>query len=222
MNSTPKLLLIEDNHDSAEMISMYLQGDGFMVDSAENAISGISKLKYMDYDLVVLDINLPDYNGFDVCTKIRKESSVPIIVVSGNRDVESKLLAFRLGADDFMTKPIDLRELSARVMIILKRRGVIEFISNKEKSLFSLDKESGKVYFSGRALPLTAIESMIFKVLYKNIKKTVQRASLLEAIGADSDTRTIDYHIKNLRRKLAGIDEVLIKTEYGSGYRLEI
>ncbi len=222
MNGAPRLLLIEDNHDSAEMITMYLQGDGFVVDSAENAISGISKLKYADYDLVVLDINLPDYNGFDVCTKIRKESSVPIIVVSGNKDVESKLLAFRLGADDFMTKPIDLRESSARVMIVLRRRGVIEFVSNRDKTLFSIDEESGKVYFSGRVLPLTAIESMIFKVLYKNVNRTVQRASLLEALGIDSDTRTIDYHIKNIRRKLAGIGEVLIKTEYGSGYRLDI
>lgn len=216
-----KILLIEDDGDTAEFMSSYLVNKGFVVDTSESAIIGSSMAKSNKYDLVVLDINLPDYNGFEVCAKIRSHSSIPIIFVSAQSDFDSHMQAFHLGADDFLTKPINLDILSLHIWAILRRTYTIP---DEDISMQTLlyDKKTKKILYKSKPLNLTSIEHQILACLLSMRGTTVSRDELAEILSSSSENRSIDYHIKNIRKKLgdSGKNPVLLKTEYGVGYKL--
>lgn len=224
VGKNPKILMIEDDLDAAEMLSLYLSEECFETEVIDNALTGVSKIKNYPYDILLLDINLPDYSGFDVCTKIRSFSSIPIIVISAETDMEVKLKAFKLGADDFILKPFDARELVARIWSLLKRTSaiMIEEESVTKTSEFRIDKVSNQVFVSEQRIELTFLEFEILSELIENRNCTVTREQLVEKISSKSSSRSLDYHIKNIRKKIGDCSKTpkYLKTEYGIGYKL--
>lgn len=217
-----RILLIEDDPESIEFSTIYLEKIGFSVTASESALTALTLLYHYRFDLVILDINLPDFNGFEVCSKIRNESAIPIIFVSAWTDEESHIRAFKLGADDYLTKPVNLELLSLHIWAILRRTSAIPKIENLTASFIN-DTKHRRIFHKGETLALTAIEYQLLALLIENQGKTLNRDTLIKALSSDADMRSLDYHIKNLRKKLGdtGKNPAKIKTDYGIGYRLE-
>ncbi len=215
-----KILLIEDDELASEMVYSYLQECGFEVTAVFTATESVSYVKNNSYDLLILDLNLPDFDGYEVLKSIRKFTSIPVIVSSGYEDTKSKLLAFKYGATDYMVKPFDLEELEARIWIQLGRYSEIELEEQKEQHTFEI--VDGTVYFQGEPLTLTTIEYEILSLLIKNSNNVIQRETLLDSLSSLSSPRSLDNHIKNIRKKIGdnGNKAKYLKTEYGVGYIL--
>ncbi|MEO1938266.1 MAG: response regulator transcription factor [Sulfurimonas sp.] len=214
-----KILLIEDDELACELIYNFLTECGFEVTPLFTATDGISYIRNNPVDIVILDLNLPDFDGFEVLKHIRQYSTVPIIIASAYSDTQSKLFAFKFGANDYMVKPIDLEELEARIWVQLNKNNNI---LNTKKELFS--RKGDTIYFEGKALHLTAIEFEIFSILLDNANQTVHRDTLVEQLSSISSHRSLDNHIKNIRKKIgdSGNKAKYLKTEYGIGYSLKI
>ncbi len=214
-----KILLIEDDELACELIYNFLTECSFEVTPLFTATDGISYIRNNPVDIVILDLNLPDFDGFEVLKHIRQHSTVPIIITSAYSDTQSKLFAFKFGANDYMVKPIDLKELEARIWVQLNKNNNIQ---NTHKELFS--RKGDTIYFEGKALYLTAIEFEIFSILLDNANQTVHRDTLVEQLSSISSHRSLDNHIKNIRKKIgdSGNKAKYLKTEYGIGYSLTI
>ena len=215
-----KILLIEDDELASELIYNFLIDCDFEVTPVFTATDGIAHLRNNPIDIVLLDINLPDFNGFEVLKNIRLHSTVPIIVTSAYSETKSKLFAFKYGADDYMVKPIDLEELEARIWIQLSKNTQIK--KEEKKELLSLQGDT--FYFQNEVLDLTSIEFTILKILFENTNHIVSREHLMETLSSISSNRALDNHIKNIRKKIGdnGSKPKYIKTEYGVGYSLKI
>lgn len=214
-----KLVLIEDNEDSALFIQQFFQEGDYEIDVFTTVTDSISNILFNKYDLIILDLNLPDYHGFEVLQFINKQQiHIPVIVASAYSDKNIKLRAFKLGASDYMVKPIDLDELEARIWIHIGRNTQLNFSPNIE--IFKID--SNLIYFNGEQLHLTQIEKDILQTLIKNKNNTISREDLANSLSKQSSQRTLDYHIKNIRKKIAQLDpnKDYIFTEYGIGYKL--
>lgn len=215
------ILLIEDDDSSAFLIKEFLVECDFEVTIASSVTSGISNIKFEKYSLILLDINLPDFNGFEVLKFLNKNKiNIPVIVISAYSDKNSKLQAFKLGANDYMVKPIDPEELEARIWVQLKNNS--NFISNDtNEALFQI--EDNVILFDEKPLKLTKTEFEILTFLINNKNQTIKREKLLDFLSSiiQSD-RSLDYHIKNIRIKLGdnGTNPKYLQTEYGIGYRL--
>jgi DNA-binding response OmpR family regulator len=215
-----KILLVEDDELAASLIDEYLRGCGFDVECVTSAIDGVSYLKCKDYDLLILDINLPDFDGFELLKSIKNQVSLPIIVTSAHSDTESKLLAFKYGASDYMTKPLDLEELEARIWVQLSKTSEIKL--QKEKNIFEI--KNSIIFFQDKLLDLTTIEFEILSILIENKNQTISREDLLGSLSSISSNRSLDNHIKNIRKKIGdnGSKATYLKTEYGVGYSLRV
>jgi DNA-binding response OmpR family regulator len=213
-----KVLLIEDNEDASEIISIFLSDNGFSVDTVFTATDGVAYLKNNTYDIVILDINLPDFDGFEVLKSLKNKISLPIIVTSAFADTKSKVLSFKYGASDYMVKPIDLEELEARIWVQLSKSSEIK--TQEEKKPFEI--QNSTIFFKQKPLNLTSIEYDILTILIKNANNTISRDELTNALSSVSSNRSLDNHIKNIRKKIGdnGNQAKYIKTEYGIGYRL--
>ncbi|WP_151899325.1 MULTISPECIES: response regulator transcription factor [Sulfurimonas] len=213
-----KILLVEDDELSSELIFEYLSDCGFFVEAVFTATDGVAKVKNEPFDLVLLDINLPDFDGFEVLKSLKNHSSVPIIVTSAYSDTQKKLLAFRYGASDYMTKPLDLEELEARIWLQLGKNSAIK--TEDEKKIFEI--KNNHVYFQQKQLDLTTIEFELLSLLIKNKNSVMQREKLVNALSSISSHRSLDNHIKNIRKKIGdtGTKAQYLKTEYGVGYKL--
>ena len=220
------VLVVEDDEEIASLLEKYLVRAGYRTTKASTGRTALAHVQRLQPDLILLDIGLPDIDGFDLLTKVRGNSTVPVIFVSAMDDSTDKLLGLKLGADDYVTKPFNPQEVVARVGAVLKRtRGVTdsEVIRHDEIEV-QLDShialastEKGRVQ-----LPLTATEFRLLVCLLRSPFKTFERASLLDACLPESDAldRTIDTHIANLRRKLAECGQGgYITTVRGIGYR---
>ena len=215
-----KILLVEDDELASEVIYRYLVESGFIVEPIFTATDCISHIKNKNYDLLILDINLPDFTGYEVLKSIKNHISIPTIITSAYNDTKSKLLAFKYGASDYMVKPLDLEELEARIWLQL---GKVSQISEKyEKDIFEI-KES-TIFFKQNLLNLTSIEFSILSALIKNKNKVLTREELYESLSSLSSKRSLDNHIKNIRKKIGddGNKAVYLKTEYGVGYILRV
>ena len=213
-----KILLVEDDETASELIYYFLEDCGFEVKPVFTASDSVSYLRNEHFDIVLLDINLPDFSGFEVLKSLRGHTSVPVIVTSAYGDTVSKLTAFKFGATDYMVKPVDMEELEARIWVHLQRHCKIE--TPERKRLFEVTGDT--VLFRGRSLELTAIERTIFKMLWERKNQVVSREKLLEHADLQSN-RALDNHIKNIRKKLVKADgsAEMIKTVYGVGYSLK-
>ena len=219
-----KVLVVDDDVKTVELVRLYLDRDGYQVLTAYNGVEAL-RLAHENYpDLIVLDLMLPDIDGLEVCRTLRRESDVPIIMLTARTTDQDKLTGLDLGADDYITKPFSPKELVARVRAVLRRlpgeRGPEEIKSGE----LSMNFTTHEAWFAGRPLNLTSIEFKLLGVLAKEPGRVFSRANLIaEALGYDFEgfDRTIDVHILNLRRKLEPDPShpKYIKTIYGIGYK---
>lgn len=214
------LLLIEDDETSAKFLLDYLISTGFNVDVVFTATDGLSYIQQNRYDLLLLDLSLPDYNGFEILTSLKNRLSLPIIVISSYSDTHTKVQAFKFGASDYMVKPLDLEELEARIWSLLGRNSSIK-ISNEIKDFTISGK---KIFYKTQVINLTKTEFDILELLIKNENKIAPRDLFQNSLSSISSLRSLDFHIKNIRKKIETIDPAFdnLKTEYGVGYKLLI
>jgi Response regulators consisting of a CheY-like receiver domain and a winged-helix DNA-binding domain len=220
------VLVVEDDEDIASLVERYLARAGYRTTKASTGQSALMQIQRLQPDLIVLDIGLPDMDGFDLLTKVRASSTVPVIFLSAMGDSSDKLLGLKLGADDYVTKPFNPQEVVARVGAILKRTKGITAAEVIRHDQIEVQLDSHIAFSSsenGRVeLPLTATEFRLLVCLLRSPYKTFERASLLDACLPESDAldRTVDTHIANLRRKLAENGQAgYITTVRGIGYR---
>jgi two-component system alkaline phosphatase synthesis response regulator PhoP len=219
-----KVLVVDDDVKTVELVKLYLERDGYQVLTAYDGIEALRSARKSRPDLIVLDLMLPDIDGFEVCRILRHESDVPIIMLTAKSTDQDKLTGLGLGADDYVTKPFSPKELAARVRAVLRRipgERVPEEIRSGELSMNFIKHEA---WFAGRPLDLTSVEFKLLGVLASEPGRVFSRTSLIEeALGYDFEgfDRTIDVHVLNLRRKLE-LDPShprYIKTVYGVGYK---
>ncbi len=215
-----RILIVEDDELASELITNHLTDADFDVTAVFTATDGMSHVKQGNYDILLLDLNLPDFNGFEVLKGIKDTVPIPTIVLSAYSDTKSKILAFRYGANDYMVKPIDMEELEARIWVQLSRHSTIKVQEAEEKSLFVI--EDFNIYFKDKLLDLTSIEFKILSLLIRHRNQTLERKELLGLLSDLSSDRSLDNHIKNIRKKLGdtGKKNMYLRTEYGVGYKL--
>ena len=223
-----KILLIDDDSDVCDIVKIYLENEGYEVKVASDGNEGISFFKMYDPDLILLDIMLPKKDGWQVCREIREQSSKPIIMITAKSEVFDKVLGLELGADDFIVKPFNVKEVSARVKAVLRRYNahssqndddVIKF----ENIEISLQKYELKL--AGKSVDVPPKELELLYFLASNADHVFTRDQLLDKVwGFDylGDSRTVDVHVKRLREKLEGAsDKWELRTVWGVGYKFE-
>lgn len=216
-----KVAYVEDDLSTARFIIMFLEGENFEVTHFSNSTDALSHLNISPFDILILDLNLPDLNGFEICTKIKNKINIPIIVTSAYSEIDYKLRAFKLGVDDYVVKPFDLRELEARIWNALRKKPLKEN-REKENSIFEIKEKEHIILFNNEILSLTSIEYKILSILIENKNSLITRSQLAQALSNKSKERSLDYHIKNIRIKINdnSSNPKYLKTEYGEGYRL--
>ncbi|MBO5280851.1 MAG: response regulator transcription factor [Clostridia bacterium] len=224
-----KILLIDDDPNICDLIKIYLENEGYDVKVASDGVEGLTYFKMYEPDLVLLDIMLPKKDGWQVCREIREQSSKPIIMVTAKNEVFDKVLGLELGADDFVTKPFNIKELSARVKAVLRRCNTRSTQSDDDVVKFhnieiSLQKYELKLCGKSVDVPPKELELLYF--LASNSNHVFTRDQLLDKVwGFDylGDSRTVDVHVKRLREKLEGVsNKWTLKTVWGVGYKFEI
>ena len=224
-----KILLIDDDSDVCDIVKIYLENEGYEVKVASDGNEGISFFKMYDPDLILLDIMLPKKDGWQVCREIREQSSKPIIMITAKSEVFDKVLGLELGADDFIVKPFNVKEVSARVKAVLRRYNahssqndddVIKF----ENIEISLQKYELKL--AGKSVDVPPKELELLYFLASNADHVFTRDQLLDKVwGFDylGDSRTVDVHVKRLREKLDGVsDKWMLQTVWGVGYKFKL
>lgn len=221
MQKKIKVLIIEDDDDAAKQMAIFLEDVGFEVDASETAVDALYKISSETFDILLLDLNLPDFSGFDVIKQVNNQSSIPIIIVSANSELESKIQAFKFGVDDYLCKPFALEELEVRMWAILKRCSRIKFNAYVKNDL-SHDVSNKVILYNQQALSLTAIEYKILSFLIENKNRVIYRNILAIHLSSLSSSQSLNYHIQNIRKKLGDDPRKprYILTEYGVGYRL--
>ncbi|MBR2019480.1 MAG: response regulator transcription factor [Clostridia bacterium] len=224
-----KILVVDDDSNISELLKMYFENEGYDVKLASDGVEGLSYFKIFEPDLVLLDIMLPKKDGWQVCREIREMSSKPIIMVTAKGEVFDKVLGLELGADDFVVKPFDMKELSARVKAVLRRyqshtRQSDDEVIKFENIEISLQKYELKLRGKSVDIPPKELELLYF--LASNYNRVFTRDQLLDKVwGFDylGDSRTVDVHVKRLREKLEGVsDKWILKTVWGVGYKFEL
>ena len=215
------ILVIEDDSSIQELIVEFLSSQGYNVDFASDGLEGISKFKQGTCDLIILDIMMPNLDGYSVCKMIRKNSTVPIIFLSALNEEENQVKGFELECDDYITKPFSYKLLLKRVEAVLRRAKIEQKESYIEFEKIKLNLKTYSVEIDDESVDLTLKEFKILKSLIQNYPQVVTREKLLDSIwGYDyfGDTRIVDAHIKNIRKK---IKLPYIKTVKGIGYTLK-
>lgn len=219
------ILLVDDEHNITDLARLYLERDGFTVQSADHGVKALEMVRLLKPALVVLDLMLPGMDGFEICKKLRAENNqVPIILLTARDEDVDKILGLELGADDYLTKPFNPRELVARIKAILRRVDRLADQPGDSITLADLVIDVGKreVRVGGALIPLRRHEFELLKVLAEHKGLVLSREQLLnQAWGYDfaGQTRTVDVHVAQLRGKLAG-SRVRIETVTGIGYKL--
>ena len=230
------ILLVEDDALIADTLIFALEREAFAVQWKSKGTDAINHFDEHGADLILLDIGLPDMNGFDVLRAIRERSQVPVIFTTARDEEIDKVLGLELGADDYVTKPLSPRELVARVKANLKRVVPLQAAEsapteNSQSSVFSIDLRQMHITLHNSVLSLTAAEFKLLQYFIDSPRQVFSREQLINAVWDNSyvvDTRTIDTHIKSLRAKLrevdtdTSIDADYIKTHRGLGYSLDI
>jgi DNA-binding response OmpR family regulator len=219
-----KILIIDDEVHIIELAKLYLQRDGFQVESATRGQDGLAMFAMVNPDLIILDIMLPDIDGFEVCRQIRTKSKVPILILSARREDVDKVVGLELGADDYLAKPFNPQELVARVKAIL-RRAQAEVTPPQIIDIYGIhiDVLKREVIINNEVLKLRTKEFDLLYMFAQNPDIVLGRERLLNQVwGYDyyGETRTVDVHVSHLREKLKG-SPADIETYRGTGYKLE-
>jgi len=220
MGNRMNILLIEDDLDMQELLKDYLKNYNFFVFAYDNPIQALQELlENNNYDLVVLDLMLPRIDGFEVCKRIRAISNIPIIISSARGNLGDKVAAFEYGADDYLAKPYEPKELIIRINAILRRTS--KQISKKRIGEFEIDEDKMEISQEDHVLSLTKIEYEIFLFLLDNPNKVLSRESITQHLGNEHTDRAIDMHISNIRNKIFDDPKApnYIKSVWGIGYK---
>jgi len=219
-----KILVIDDDEKLNKLLIDYLSGFSLDVTAADHPETGLRLLKRSEFDLVILDIMLPDMDGFEVCREIRKESSVPVIMLTARGDVTDRIVGLELGADDYLPKPFEPRELVARIQSVLRRGG-----DNQQGTIITagnlkVDMERQQVTMGDELLDLTTMEFEVLSFFISRKGKVLTRDSLMEHLRGmewDAFDRSIDVLVSRLRQKLGDDPKQphYIRTVWGAGYK---
>lgn len=217
-----KILIIDDEPKIVEICSDYLHAAGFDITTSGDGLQGLALARSERPDLIVLDLMLPGIDGLDLCRSLRKESNVPIIMLTARIDETDKLIGLELGADDYMTKPFSPRELVVRVRTVLRRADGGSPLALIRVGELTLDRTRYQVDLPDRTVVLTATEFELLATMMSQPGRIFSRAQLLQAVhdaAFESYERAIDSHIRNLRRKLEPGEYII--TVHGVGYKFE-
>ncbi len=220
-----RLALIEDDADLAFTMRLNLEREGYAVTAFNNGHEGLVGVQQGGFDFLILDLNLPDLDGFTICRELRRTpstSKLPILMLTARTSEQDRIMGLELGADDYLVKPFSVRELLARVAAILRRaRGTEGEASVYDDGRLRIDGRTLRVYVDGEEVKLAKKELELLWMLVRNRPAVVSRDRILSEVwqvADDVETRTVDAHIRNLRKKI-GKDR--IKTVIGYGYRFE-
>jgi two-component system alkaline phosphatase synthesis response regulator PhoP len=219
------ILIVDDEPKIVRLAKDYLERSGFRTHPAGDGITALAAARQEKPDLVVLDLNLPGMDGLDVCRALRRESSVPVIMLTARAEETDRLIGLELGADDYIVKPFSPRELVARVRAVLRRtQGEVQTTGVVRVGELEIDLNGNRVTLRGESLRVTRIEFNLLAILAQHPGQTFSRAQLIDRLHGPADggyDRSIDAHVKNLRRKIEDdpANPRYILTVYGVGYQ---
>ena len=223
------VLIVEDDKNIAELLQMYLEKEGYAVTVAHDGGAGLSKFRAIKPDLVLLDVMMPVMDGWGVCKAIRAESQTPVIMLTAKGETDDKVTGLRTGADDYITKPFEMKEVLARIEAVLRRSGNSVAKKNDRRLVFDklvIDMDSFELTVDGRKVDTPPKEMELLFHLASSPNRVYTRNQLLDEVwGFDyfGDSRTVDVHVKRLREKLEGVSEQwTVKTVWGVGYKFEV
>ena len=223
-----KILIVDDDKHIAELISLYMMKDGYETEEAYDGREAVKMAESFQPDLILLDLMLPGLDGYQVCTEIRKTSRVPIIMLTAKGETFDKVLGLELGADDYIVKPFDPKELVARVKAVLRRYEPKQEEVDKNRLKFGgleINLSNYSVSYNGKSLEFPPKEFELLSFLAQHPNRVFTREQLLDRIWGYEyvgDTRTVDVHVKRLREKLEGVsDKWELKTVWSVGYKFE-
>jgi DNA-binding response OmpR family regulator len=218
------ILVVEDEEKIREIIRTYAIKEQYHVFEAGNGKEAYELLDEREYQIMILDVMLPDTDGWTILRKIRKEKKLPVIMLTARGEEDDKLLGFELGADDYVTKPFSAKELMARIKTVLKRNHTVTVGETLDVGVLSINTSFHQIQVEGEDIELTPLEYKLLMYFVDNRNIALNRDQILNGVwGYDyfGDERTVDTHIKRLRKKI-GIEGARIKTIRGVGYRMVI
>ena len=223
------VLVVEDDRNIAELLQMYLEKEGYDVTVAADGGQGLSKFRASKPDLVLLDVMMPVMDGWAVCRAIRAESSTPVIMLTAKGETDDKVAGLKQGADDYITKPFEMKEVLARIEAVLRRTSGVTAEKKSRRLTFDklvIDMDSFELIVDGKKVDTPPKEMELLFYLASSPNRVYTRNQLLDEVwGFDyfGDSRTVDVHVKRLREKLEGIEAGWsLKTVWGVGYKFEV
>ena len=220
-----KILIVEDEANIRELLRLYLEREGYTVIEAENGVEGIKKWKSEKPDMLLLDVMMPVMDGWAVCKEIRAESDVPIIMLTAKGETADRVSGLKMGADDYIVKPLEMPEVIARVRAVFRRMAPDDAPEKLSFDNLVIDKQAYDLVIRGKRVDAPPKEIELLYYLASSPNRVFTRAQLLDDVwGFDyfGDTRTVDVHVKRLREKLEGVsDKWELKTVWGVGYKFE-
>ena len=225
---TAKILVADDDQNISELLRLYLEKEGFEVVQAYDGVKTLEAFDREHPDLILLDIMMPELDGWQVCRELRKKSDCPVIMLTAKGETFDKILGLELGADDYVVKPFEAKEVVARVKAVLRRAGKEKAPDSKivEFDKLSINMTNYELKVDGKQVDAPPKEMELIYHLASNPNRVFTRDQLLDEVwGFDyyGDSRTVDVHIKRLREKLEGVsDQWTLKTVWGVGYKFEV
>ena len=223
------VLVAEDDKNIAELLQMYLEKEGYAVTVAYDGGQALTKFRAIQPDLVLLDVMMPVMDGWGVCRTIRSESQIPIIMLTAKGETDDKVSGLKAGADDYITKPFEMREVLARMEAVLRRTGTTTTEKATRRLVFDkliVDMDAFELMVDGKKVDAPPKEMELLYHLAASPNRVYTRNQLLDEVwGFDyfGDSRTVDVHVKRLREKLEGVsDKWSVKTVWGVGYKFEV
>ena len=223
------VLVVEDDRNIAELLQMYLEKEGYAVTIASDGGVGLTKFRAIKPDIVLLDVMMPVMDGWAVCKAIRAEGQTPVIMLTAKGETDDKVAGLKSGADDYITKPFEMKEVLARIEAVLRRSGNSVTKKNDRRLVFDklvIDMDSFELTVNGKKVDTPPKEMELLFYLASSPNRVYTRNQLLDEVwGFDyfGDSRTVDVHVKRLREKLEGVSENWsLKTVWGVGYKFEV
>ena len=223
------VLVVEDDKNIRDLLQMYLEKEGYAVTVAGDGSQGLTKFRTIQPDLVLLDVMMPIMNGWEVCKAIRSESQTPVIMLTAKSETDDKVAGLKSGADDYITKPFEMKEVLARIEAVLRRSTGCSNDQPSRKLVFDkliIDMDAFELVVNGSKVEAPPKEMELLYYLASSPNRVYTRNQLLDEVwGFDyfGDSRTVDVHVKRLREKLEGVSENWsVKTVWGVGYKFEV
>lgn len=224
-----RVLVVDDEWNLRNLLRIYLTKNGLDVTEAKNGHAGVSMAEQQVFDLIILDVMMPDMDGWQVCKKIRETKDTPILMLTARDETRDKVKGFEIGADDYLVKPFDPEELIARVFALIRRSNIAEMKSIPHTIThhdLTIDPEGRQVFVNEQSIDFTPKEFDLLHILAEQSRRAFSRESLLELVWGNDyfgDERTVDTHVKNIREKVrkAGLSFNPIQTVWGVGYKFQ-